>query len=666
MFRFFNGKNSFPGKYIAEVNSMKLMTALLLVFYCFAAVTVDAKDLLTIPGAMNDDDLNIPKNQIVDNNTDWSKSGNYRIRYYDSLTKQVEEEQVFVLDKETLVNGWDYSTAGSIYLDAGIKVRKILYYRDSEFFLIGEKKISLYQTQDEQVIPYVAFYQDQVLKWSRSYNENHYGTFRDAVLTDRGISLIGDTDTDSNMRNAFILELSPEGSILYSIEPKGSRTEYGKRIFYDRGRLYFLLTTQSQDQDFLGFSHGDWQIAAGMIDPATEERSLLSIGNSENDLLLDAVYANQKMYLYLEIAGSGYFSLNTNIDRYRAILSVDDRLELGHWISADDYELGQSQKLIFLNGFVTLVTGKYLAGEKKLYRFHPNLDDERSISLNFGNVQIRDFTYSSSGSLMLLDEESEKGEYQTQLVRINELYHPEFLKTIPGMGTAVFVYQSPDTRILYGIGYGNKLEIRNHTRYQLKENIREQSDRIFYENILCANSVPLQYQLAENNVGPNPYGMYTNLYAFEDQNLKMLIPMNVYFPATVNVTAQGVYDLGVKLKFNGQGKLNGIPIENGYQISNPGNYVLEIVGTGGETRALAFSVKQISENAVPEEELAPYEFQLGGAREPEANYTPYREIIPLKQEAKSDPGMMIVIGSSILGILMGILLRPGKKAKADD
>ena len=67
--------------------------------------------------------------------------------------------------------------------------------------------------------------------------------------------------------------------------------------------------------------------------------------------------------------------------------------------------------------------------------------------------------------------------------------------------------------------------------------------------------------------------------------------------AKINIKSSEIYDVGLKLEFNGEGYLNDLPIENNHVITEEGKYSLTVVGSSAK-KVIDFTVKKLTVDGV--------------------------------------------------------------------
>ncbi|HHU23827.1 MAG TPA: hypothetical protein GXZ57_01915 [Acholeplasmataceae bacterium] len=90
------------------------------------------------------------------------------------------------------------------------------------------------------------------------------------------------------------------------------------------------------------------------------------------------------------------------------------------------------------------------------------------------------------------------------------------------------------------------------------------------------------------------FGTYPGYYVFTHDMVQLVVGRNWVVLPSVSVENNQVYDVGVKIEFNGLGKLNGEETVSGIRLNQTGDYILELTGKDGQVISKKFTVAQIS------------------------------------------------------------------------
>lgn len=90
------------------------------------------------------------------------------------------------------------------------------------------------------------------------------------------------------------------------------------------------------------------------------------------------------------------------------------------------------------------------------------------------------------------------------------------------------------------------------------------------------------------------FGTYPGYYVFSSNLAYFVYGQNWTILPQVSVENNQIYDLGVKIEFNGNGKLNGEEIVSGTRLNQPGDYILELTGKDFQIVSKKFKVAPLS------------------------------------------------------------------------
>jgi len=651
----------------------KIFIVLFIVSILVQVKVFASQTLVTTEGLLDDSYLQEDDKQLLESNVNWNLSGSYQVEYYDQITKEFIQKEVIVTNKDDLKQGINSFKSESIIDTTNQDICRILYISENEYLVYGSINPGYrpYQGIYYETFGYVSYYKNGNLSWSKTINDQRYGNVNSAVVTKRGIAILGDYDSLNQGRNTYIIEYSLDGKILFQKELNGSKDDFGYKLFYDNDLLYFVGLSYSSNEDYLhNAENNDCNIVVGSVSPnVINSLNLVFIGNDGNETYYDAIYSDKNIYVLMKFEGNGYFS--STVSKYQAIISIDYRLTIGHWTNINQYDIYVNSKLSAFNGQIGVAGVDRTTNRIRFINFDNRLeylsvkiykiDDMYRISY-FNLYQVNDSLIITSLIKDPLDKE------YNYISILNEDYIVKQSSISPNSYSntrSLNIYQDPIGKIYITNWVYNEeyLEIKSFTNYQLYENIKEFTTWIFYENTINVNTNPIDYKLIEYNVGSNPYGLYSNLYSFDSGDLEIVINMDVFYFPRINVESKEIYDIDLKLKFNGVGYLNNEEIDNNHCITEAGLYVLEINGENGEKEVVTFSVKEISENiTIPEVEKEEVEIYFNDTQDEEREELNLvdLELDIVNYENEIPFEYYIIIGSIFLGVILGIFV-PIKK-----
>ncbi len=587
---------------------MKKIVALIFVI-CFTnhLNVKGAETIVTIEGQGEDDLLVEEGLQIIEHSVDWSQVGEYDVKYYNQETMQYEYKNVVVTLEENLEQGISYFSHEQFLYDAlalgGLPID------DDHVLVYGGKNDGYYpyQTQNDAHFAYFAVCNKGVIVWEKTINDLFYGAIRHAVKKDNGFVIIGDYDTVNQGRNIFIHEYSLSGQLLFKKELIGYGDDFAHRLTIFQEELYFIASSNSTTNDYQGLSHSENNIVIGRMTKEPERMlSLIGIGNSGVNVFLDVLFTDEAMFLLVNFKKEGYFISLENKYDFVGIVKVDYRLNVHEWHDLENYTLGDKYGLVCFGEEIGLYSYYYQINRANIFVLDLDLNYLRNetIVISEGNYQILDSKMVEEENIFVV-----------------------FTKVMQEQNVFYFIYLYDHERKLV---YYEKLSILDvtqkniyvgvdeHLNIQLIDKIdgewiimtlysfiKAEVKTISYDHLmidqlnLWVNGTAIAPLLYKNNIGMNPFGMYTNFNLFSTSNFKVLLPMNYEYYLQTNVRSAEIYDLKTKVYFNGTGYLNQNKINSGYEIPEEGNYVLEVRGNHGEQKVIVFTVSSLSEKNTP-------------------------------------------------------------------
>ena len=201
----------------------------------------------------------------------------------------------------------------------------------------------------------------------------------------------------------------------------------------------------------------------------------------------------------------------------------------------------------------------------------------------------------------------------------------------------------------------SSLSILDYTHLVIKNNRKEFTYYYLDDYDVYLNGMLVNKNLVRSNIPANPFGFYTDLYSMKQSNIELVIPIKKYYYLNTNINNKEVYDVGIVLRFNGQGYLNDEVISSSHKVEETGKYVLEIRGNNDERKIINFNVVNLSKEPTKLEEVINNEVSVL----PEADYKPKKIEVNINKnlEEQIDKLAIIIIFSlSSVGIILGLVL----------
>lgn len=149
----------------------------------------------------------------------------------------------------------------------------------------------------------------------------------------------------------------------------------------------------------------------------------------------------------------------------------------------------------------------------------------------------------------------------------------------------------------------NKLFIVDRTSFQIFEYLflyginlsSDIADSNYQEPTIYNNekALHLNKELSNEYYNPQSFGTYHVNYYYEGDYVDFCISKNITVPLDTNMKDDEVYNLGLKISFNGKATLNNFVIESGYEVQSPGLYELTLEGYQDEKVMIRFEVADL-------------------------------------------------------------------------
>jgi len=233
---------------------------------------------------------------------------------------------------------------------------------------------------------------------------------------------------------------------------------------------------------------------------------------------------------------------------------------------------------------------------------------------------------------------------------------------ISGLKEVVGIFQEEDGKILFCLAREDFLVCR-FQNFRLLENLRETENTIILETEMRYNGKALAKAREGDGIPENAFGKHLVLHRFTSEDFVFYLADEHYYRARINVRNGEVYDIGVRLFFNGEGYLNNKKIEPGTSVEEPGHYLLEI-RSGEERYALVFEVSELSETesgSVAWEEISAGALKM----KPAERNSGTSELALQEDQPKNNQLFPALLIGSLTGAALGLVIpkiRRGKNA----
>lgn len=578
----------------------KIIGVLITVIFLLSIVNVKASFLISAPKTLNDSYLE-DVDLIIKNNVNWQMEGDYELEYFNKSDLSFYSKDVKIVSLKDLENGLTISKEKEVKYDPNFKLYKIIYVNNNEYFLLGsiDLKTYPYPTQDDALFPYVAYYKNNTLVWSRILKSNRYGKVVDGILTEYGIAIIGDYDSLYQEKNVFLEIITFNNIVIFSKELSGSKNDYAKSIHYYNNFLYFTGVSESKDLDFCSETIIGYDVFVGKVNLQNTIFEIIMFGNMENDNLYTVIFDKANFYLLCCLRGEGRFYNNLGHSKdFITIVAIDYQFELYDYEVVNFYNSENHDKLIFTGDYIIY---SYLTNNSgilitKVYDKSLFLRKVEDVNLKVNNIKIHTYEMINVDNnifLYLFINHQNKFK-EISIILSNDLEELSYQMMDAIIKEITYINQFKGMiRIVKRDEENAKLTVVDLFSLKLEKSIIDTSDYLKNDYQVYFNGRLLPKEEI-NKTQKTYFGKYTDLYRVKVEDVEIVIPVEVYLYPKINVTNNEIYDEGLTLKFNGKGYLNDIEISNNYKINEPGKYTLEVIGLNNEKKIINFTVKKIA------------------------------------------------------------------------
>ena len=450
------------------------------------------------------------------------------------------------------------------YIDLGYKYyTKEIEFCENRFVVMGYCFLG---NEDEDLkFPYIAYYEDDELIWYKIERDISNGEFNSCVFTNDKIICSGTYSLDK--KGSFIICYGLDGTTYESKIYNSNRSLCFKKLHYYKNKLYVAGETNSKDM--LNKKTLNMEVFLYELDENFNICNNIYIGNSGDNEYIDSVFYQEGICFLIKISGNGYYDYNK---LYPYILvKTDFRIDLEYY---ETLSFGKELKMITDDNYIYITDFDAYNNELKLYKY------DESFDITFSKVLAKlpknnliyyyDYSYDDIKEDYLL----------TYMYRNNDDVICEYnIKNDKDENVLWFKRKGKTSEYMYKSslvnGYiyevGGRIDTNSHGIILVKRaNLSMISDAL-YVNGYKANS--------ENFTMSNKvYGYYDGKINYDYEGETFIVDGKYFVPLEINIEKDSVYNKGLILLFNGEGKLNGKRINSGESIDEVGNYVLEIYG----------------------------------------------------------------------------------------
>ena len=432
------------------------------------------------------------------------------------------------------------------------------------YLVCGEYKSELsYQTRFFDSFPYLAFYQNNVLKWKIKTDFYGHGKFISGVILDDKIIVCGTFETKQQLKQIGIFEINFNGDILNCYITSGNGNSDCENVYAFNGNYYITGETDATNLGY-GKVENIKHILVMVFSTKLKNFNNLYLSNDQDGKLFQTVCNNNIIYLFGEINGEGYFD---NKRSNKLIFVVSERLDLDMYKQVSQEENAQLFAI-----YDQIIFFEYDENPSKIkvttYGYGLNELKEQYLNIAYYVFKIKSFK-------VFYDEENNQILIGCTLLN-NNIYYDSLTLLDDGLNILYNVeVKKEDNSILESCAiiegelfYFGVVDQNIYGRKVM--DVKVIGNECYFNGIKGEKIVK---QVSENTFGT--YQQEIN-YCYK-QFLVRTFDDYIILPKC-SIKDKGVYQKGVVLEFNGIGYLNNVPIESGYVITENNNYLLEVQG----------------------------------------------------------------------------------------
>lgn len=536
------------------------------------------KPLYVVQGSDINDLIEYEGYQISSNNVNIYTPGKYIIEY--KKDEMTYKKNVIVVQKEDLVKGLDnvklvksYDIE-TLFLYDQIEDYEVLSYRENDktYLEINGHKITLF--------------------------DGVYGQVKSVLFHNNEFYIGGELFSNDSLNDIFIYKLSKDYRIIYKQVLSGAFYERFSDFGFLNDKLIVCGDTNSSDELFKSSYTGVNSFVLS-IDPSNGGvLDYVDLGTPSNDEITHVTFGSN-----ITLCRSSY-QFNTQTF---SIINIDETFNINILqTSFLDIRTIYDQKII--NDKIYILFGVY---DRALNRTISKLllidNDEIRVIDSFEDP------YYTAQSLMVENDhvsilyvkynrnDKEISGYLVRKFDDDGMICQSKIDSSERIHTAKFVSQTK-----FYLKYNEKIDIFEQTVIKLKDessNIISKHDEKHYTTFFI-NDTTISSTI--DNLETDVYGIKKVCSVFKTSKLDLVYSIDINILLISNIKEGEVFDLNTKVYFNGVGYLNNELIENEYELTKEGNYVLKVKGNSDTYSYISFSVKSNSSDIKEKITVSPY------------------------------------------------------------
>lgn len=555
------------------------------------------KPLVLLVGGQYDNYFNVDGYEIINNNVNTNKCGNYSITYKNNTTQEIFEKKVYVKDEQELLSDKCYAENYQTMFSSNNRINTTKVIQSGVYTYISfSEEIS----ENVYNLRFLKLMNEEVIL-DKLIMENVNAEITDFILADEEIVFLINKTINSN-QDVYIKTISYDGEDIYEDHLEGNNYDYGLKIQEERDVYFFIIETSSNSGSIYNEHYTTSYITLYTINKFNKIYLNIEYIVNEYDVKYVDMYASRFGLLVL------YKYYNSDIKLTYHVLKIFDSID-GSFLDIRTLSANIGEEYSKLkeadNGEVYYIVTKYSnelgTNEYSLYKLNSQLNKtiintyhyEKRPNLIFADYLVYDKNnFTMLFSLVDLTKEDPYG-YLYQIYD-NGNISLEIENYSSTMITNGFL--DKDTLLFTN----DKNIIINDIEYliltMLNNDITTSSNTISIYPILYINGDKVELDINKSmlNYDINTHGLYNVIFYFTHNKMDVAICGTINVEAYSNIKYGEIYDKNLKLTFTGEGILNDQIIETGYIVTKPGTYILEIKGVNDLSYEFEFVIEEIS------------------------------------------------------------------------
>lgn len=443
-----------------------------------------------------------------------------------------------------------------------------IYYEDNIYIIVGYV-IKGNRSDIYEGYPFVSYYENNALIFSKIFNMNGNGEFKDVKFIDNYIYLGGNID-EYGIVKPYLVKLDKSGSVYKTVVLECDNNTTISNIFNDFKELYLLGVTYASNIENVTLNNKYNKVFLLVLDYDFNIIRYSLQGNDKNNKIYNIIYKNYNFYVYGQTGGDGYIDVITDYQKVVYCFDIFGEYLQGSIIANIDLGFGNIVEYNRSAYFINKVN--------KSNRFDVYSTDFSVIKLKGSfviddNVNIlKNVHFKMKDDVLIVAQVLNKGDRDIlKITYIKEKVEDSIEIDLYEICSLKDIYFK-DEMILF---YGNDLKNNVYKAFASQVVfLQKKNEKIFINDIEVDGETP--------EIESEKFGHYVIDSKYKFNDIELYIKKKVYKPLEINLQNKETYNIGTSIEANGDMILNGEKIDNGYIFYEEGDYLIEIKGEEAE------------------------------------------------------------------------------------